>query len=71
MGDVNKQDIYAEVILRGIRNGAEWNKAVLCAPNQSKVSYTKMEQDLADLAKSWGDTSLVVEDALVPTKPGR
>ena len=56
------QDIYAEVTLKGIRDGAVWSGPMVVAmPNQSKASYTVIENELMEVLKKFGAMSLAVE----------
>ncbi len=43
-----KQNIYAELTLRAIKDGTEWQSSTLKYPLQSKETYTMLEKTLTD-----------------------
>ncbi len=48
-------NIYVEVIIRGIRDGREWQKTVLVEPEQTQASYHAMEKRLGMAMIQIGD----------------
>lgn len=61
--NVEVPDIYVEVTLRAVRNGAVWNEIKVDYPGQSEVSYYAIEHVLSDALKSLG--AMIGQDVLV------
>lgn len=61
--NVETPDIYVEVTLRAVRNGAVWNEIKVDYPGQSEASYYAIEHVLSEALKSLG--AMIGQDVLV------
>ena len=61
--NVATPDIYVEVTLRAVRNGAVWSEIKVDYPGQSEASYYAIEHVLSEALKSLG--AAIGQDVLV------